>query len=245
MPIWVDKTVLAVTGTRVNPVQQSVANHRGQLTYNFSQCKDPVKAQITIHEDTSGGVCEALSAFWIKHHSDGGSLWDWLMPAGALDEQHLFHVMTLQQAGTQDNQDRTTEAWLSTQNIFPTSQNVFGGAFPNGRGGNTIRGIHNPRRAQGQSGVFSPNALAREIILDQTGGAGCYKKIGLDGTFAGHAMAAWVAQDITFFDPNFGEFWFESRNSFFNWFTQSFWHNSMYSVGLSGGYEVRSYARRT
>ncbi|QFT53062.1 YopT-type cysteine protease domain-containing protein [Microbulbifer sp. THAF38] len=244
MPIWVDKTILNVTGTRVRPVQQAVPNYNGHVVKDFSQCFDPVKGLITVHEDTSGGVCESLSAFWMKYHSEGGSLWNWLYPNNTFDERHLFHVMTLQQAGMHDDQDRVTEAWLGVHNLYPVSQNVFGGAFPNGRGGNTIRGINNPRRANGQSGVFSPNALAREIILDQTGGAGCYKKISLDGTFSGHTMSAWVAQDIAFFDPNFGEFWFESRASFFNWFTQSFWYQSMYSAGLSGSYAIRSYARR-
>lgn len=244
MPIWVDKTVHAVTGSRVGPVRQSVASYRGQCVFPFSQCLAPVVTQITVHGDTSGGVCESLSAHWIKYHSEGGSLWNWLYPNGALSEQHLFHVMTLQQAGVLEDQDRITEAWLGTHNIQPVSQNVFGGAYPNGRGGNTIRGISNPRRDTGQSGLFSPSAVAREIIADRTGGAGCYKKISFEGVMAAHTMAAWVAQDIAFFDPNFGEFWFESRNSFFNWFTSSFWYSSMYAAGLSGSYEIRSYSKR-
>ncbi|WP_172621072.1 YopT-type cysteine protease domain-containing protein [Microbulbifer sp. GL-2] len=244
MPVWVDKTILNLTGTRVGPVQQSVLNSNGVIVKRFSQCFDPVKAQITIHEDTAGGVCESLSAFWMKYHSEDGTLWSWLCPNDNLSEQHLFHVMTLQQAGVQGNQDMITEAWLGEQNLYPVSQNVSGGAFPDGRGGRMIHAVHNPRRVNGQSGMFSPSALAREIIRDLTGGAGCYKKIGLSGTFAGHTMSAWVAQDISFFDPNFGEFWFESRAAFFNWFTQSFWYKSMYAAGLSGGYSIRSYARR-
>ncbi|WP_299584851.1 YopT-type cysteine protease domain-containing protein [uncultured Microbulbifer sp.] len=64
---------------------------------------------------------------------------------------------------------------------------------------------------------------------------------------AGHAEtknSAWVTQNIAFFDPNVGEFWFESRASFFNWFSQSFWYQSMYAAGLSGSYAVRSYVPR-
>ena len=58
-------------------------------------------------------------------------------------------------------------------------------------------------------------------------------------------MAAWVAQDVAFFDPNFGEFWFERSADFVAWLP-TFWQKSFYSnpaVGLSNRYEVMNYAK--
>jgi hypothetical protein len=45
-----------------------------------------------------------------------------------------------------------------------------------------------------------------------------YRSIGLYQ--AGHAMAAWVAQDVLFFDPSWDEYWFETRAGFRGWFKQ-------------------------
>jgi hypothetical protein len=58
-------------------------------------------------------------------------------------------------------------------------------------------------------------------------------------------MAAWVAEDVAFFDPNYGEFWFERPATFVNWFT-TFWHKSLYGnpkLGLSDGYWLIDYAK--
>ncbi|WP_157953842.1 YopT-type cysteine protease domain-containing protein [Microbulbifer sp. A4B17] len=245
MPIWFDKTVLALTGTRVGPVQRSVAQHGGTLQYNFSQCLDPVKAQITIHQDTAGGVCESLSAHWIKFHAEDDSLWNWLFPNGALSEQHLFHVMTLHQiGGNAPNQDQVSEAWLQSHNVLPLQNNGgVGIAGPNGR--RQIHVVTGPRLDQGQTTMRNSAALADEIIREPTRSAGSYKKIGISGKVGAHAMAAWVAEDVLFFDPNFGEFWFPTKNAFRNWFVNSFWNTSMYAIGLSGSYDVRCYAHAT
>lgn len=56
-------------------------------------------------------------------------------------------------------------------------------------------------------------------------------------------MAAWVAKDITFFDPNFGEFWFPDAAAFVAWFSGSFWYRSFYAAGLSGSYEIDIFGR--
>ena len=35
--------------------------------------------------------------------------------------------------------------------------------------------------------------------------------ISFKGTGGGHVVAAWVAQDVAFFDSNFGDFWFAKK----------------------------------
>ena len=57
-------------------------------------------------------------------------------------------------------------------------------------------------------------------------------------------MAAWVGADVAFFDPNFGEFWFENRQDFINWFP-AFFSKSCYSwpkLGLCERFEVDEFA---
>jgi hypothetical protein len=56
-------------------------------------------------------------------------------------------------------------------------------------------------------------------------------------------MAAWVAEDLAFFDPNFGEFWFANPNHFAQWFRSEFWTRSLYFAGLSGQYWLFPYAK--
>jgi hypothetical protein len=57
-------------------------------------------------------------------------------------------------------------------------------------------------------------------------------------------MAAWVAQDVCFFDPNYGEFWFETKAAFILWFSKEFWPKSFYQMMLSDDYRVFHYAKQ-
>jgi len=45
-----------------------------------------------------------------------------------------------------------------------------------------------------------------------------------------------------FFDPNFGEFYFSNPQDFKRWFASHFWMKSNYWGGLSGDFEINSYA---
>lgn len=235
-----------IGGARSGPVQRSAAAAGGQCTYPFTQCKPPVSTLISRDESTAIGVCESLSAHWIKYHADGGSMWNWLMSNGQISMAKLqYDIMQLQSVGILGDQDAVTEAWLRRQGIVPVvSSMVLSPARQLGNFRMPVQGGTNNLATGGRTRVLSCNDLARDLISDLTGGAGCYKKLYLGGKFGAHVMALWVAQDVMFFDPNFGEFWFESRNRFFSWFTQKFWYSSLYSVGLSGTYEIRRYAKQ-
>ena len=236
-----------IGAARVDPVQKSVQAYGGSCTYPFTQCRPPVSSFISKDSSTAIGVCESISAHWIKFHAEGGSLWNWLVPNGQISmTKLLFSVMQLQSTGIlSDDQDAETEAWLGQQGIIPLRRNVKGfDSRSTRRGFEAFTGAHQQRVERGRTRVCSAKTVARAILEDPTGGAGCYKKFSLEGRFGAHTMALWVAQDIAFFDANFGEFWFENRAAFFNWFTKKFWVSSLYCVGLSGHYELRPYAKK-
>jgi YopT peptidase len=215
-------------------------------TSTFSQCRDPVLGMILQDDDTAGGVCEALSGYWILHHAAGGSLWNWLTPNGPdqTDPGPLWAVMALQREGVRAaNQNAVTNRFLQSNGIDQLSSSAD--AFT-GRG---IRyGTTTLRHGEGTTGFFSVLSLAEAIARDVTRvgqrSGGQYKKIGISGMAGAHAMAAWVAEDVCFFDPNFGEFWFPNGASFVTWFSGSFWYRSMYAAGLSGQFEIDSFAKR-
>ena len=238
-----------IGAARSGPVQRSVQAFGGQCTWAFTQCKPPVSTFISKDESTAIGVCESISAHWIKFHAEGGSLWNWLFPQGPDGPismtKLLFGVMQLQSAGMLGaDQDAVTEAWLRQNGIMPVKRNVPGfESRQTRRGFEQFSGASQSRVARGRTRFGDSKGVARAILEDHTGGAGCYKKLSLSGKFGAHTMALWVAQDVAFFDANFGEFWFESRTNFFNWFTQKFWSSSLYNIGLSGGYEVWPYAK--
>ncbi len=228
------------------PVQRSAGKYGGHCTFAFTQCRPPVSSLIALDPGTSGGICEALSAHWIVYHARQDSLWNWIIGNGNINLARIHqHVMPLQRQGIlSDDQDAVTEAWLRQQGIRRIQGNMV--MNPSRTFGDTFvqfRGTAGAAMQEGTTSFFNRDALARAILLDTTGGAGSYKKLGLFGKAGEHAMALWVAQDVVFFDPNFGEFWFADRAKFFNWFTKSFWHRSLYSVGLSGRYELLPYAK--
>ena len=235
-----------IGAARSGPVQRSTASFGGHCTYAFTQCKPPISTFLAQDESTAIGVCEALAAHWIKYHAEGGSMWNWLIVDGQVSmTKLLFEVMQLQSKGILGDQEAVTQAWLRKSGIAPVQGSMvlnrsrqMGARFIPFEGG---QGRH---VTEGRTGLLSCGDLARSLVRDNTGGAGCYKKLYLSGKFGAHAMALWVAQDIVFFDPNFGEFWFPNRSAFFNWFTQKFWSSSLYSVGLSGEFEISPYAKQ-
>ena len=243
MPYYQDWIVHSMTALTVPGVRLGVRPF-GTCTFEFSQCKNPVNAHIMARPGTSGGICDALSAHWIKHHSGGGSMWSWLYPNDQLDLHRLDRVLALQAAGVADDavQDRVTEAFLARCRVVPRQTNHIAIARQFGPR-RVVRGLSVPTRVEGQSYVYNAFGLARAIAQETTLGEGCYKRISISGRGGAHSMAAWVAQDVMFFDPNYGEFWFETRARFISWFCTAFWYMSPYAAGLSGDYELRSYAR--
>ncbi|MDK2124724.1 YopT-type cysteine protease domain-containing protein [Parachitinimonas caeni] len=216
-------------------VRDSVSRHGGQVNFKFAQTKGTFLDEIMKHSETAGGVCESISAHWISSHAKGERLFDKLYTGGQKGQfqiDTLVSVKQLQMDGMKEDvdQSRVTHDWLKDRQLVPR-MNKFGYPIP---------------PALGETGAQGPARLVAAILDTQGDGSG-YKKISLMGKMAAHTVAAHVDEQhgVTFFDPNFGEFHFPNKESFSNWFTESFWSGSKYNleIGLGQKYEVQSFRR--
>jgi YopT peptidase len=251
MPNWFYQIAHAITASRGDSVRDSVAQCGGHCTWAFSQCEPPVVTQILQTADTQIGVCEALAAHWILYHANDRALPDLLFPGGQLDLARLFKVMTMHTGGIRaTSQDAFTTSWLKERGILERKGSAcynpsrkFGDQFVE------YRGSAPSASTEGATGWFSVNAFLDDLLKNTTrardGGrtAGAYYKISFQGMLGAHAMAAWVAEDLVFLDPNFGEFWFAKPTNFAQWFGYEFWTRSLYFAGLSGQYWLIPYAK--
>ncbi len=228
----------AVVAGAKGSVRQSVLNY-GNIVKPFCQSTD-LFGFLAKNRSVYGGVCEALCCHWMVYHAHEDSLWNHLSDTRSAI---LYSIAKLQRAGglaaeqglgkRMSGQDVISEAWMRENGVVPIHQRL------KLMGGN----IATTTMTRGSSGrgTTDPSVLAAAIVSGHTGG-GAYRKIGVWG-LGGHAMAAWVGQDVVFFDPNFGEFWFESPIEFSAWFPH-YWSKSKYSVGLKSGYGIRAYGRK-
>ena len=229
----------------INGVRKSVASFNGHCTWKFSQMQDPVATLIGKDKITKDGICEMLSAKWIECHAKDDHLANWLQGGGKdIDPSKIRQLMQLfiigetmntgamlnnPQRGATVNQTTATVRWLKAKGILQR-----GGATSDVQG----------QRGGGGSRSGHALAMAKAMAASLNNGTGSYRTIGIWGPGGGHAMAAWVAQDVAFFDPNYGEFWFENRQDFIKWFP-TFFSKSMYAlpkVGLCSSYQLMDFA---
>lgn len=230
-----DRLIHLVARTRIGRVRDSVREHGGEIKFKFAQTKGDFLSQIMMHKDTAGGVCESLAAHWIASHARGGSLFDELYvdgKKGKFQIDTLYSIKELQIEGVTGDadQNKVSEAWLGKNEVRPMMRELKIGPTTYPR----------PMMDQGITGARGPEKLI-DAILDKNG----YKKIGLTGEMVGHTVAAHVDENgATFFDPNFGEFYFADKTSFRKWFSEAFWKDSMYhyeKLGLGKEFTVRGY----
>ncbi|WP_421196132.1 YopT-type cysteine protease domain-containing protein [Aeromonas jandaei] len=212
-------------------VRDSVPQHGGSVTFKFAQTKGAFLGEIMKHGDTSGGVCESISAHWISSHAKGDSLFNQLYTGGQKGQfqiDTLVSIKQLQMDGMQEHVDQAqvTSNWLTDHNLVPR-MSKSGYPMP---------------PVSGQTGSQGPEQLVA-AILDTRGESAEYKKISFSGKMAGHTVAAHVdeQQGVTFFDPNFGEFHFPDKEQFKNWFTNAFWPGSKYNLEIGLGQEFEVY----
>ncbi len=77
-------------------------------------------------------------------------------------------------------------------------------------------------------------------------GHNIYQRIGIYGAESGHGMAAAVSHSgkVAFFDPNFGEFNFKSKDDFVQWWPE-FLEITKYSNILDKSYDIASFVPRS
>ena len=86
-----------------------------------------------------------------------------------------------------------------------------------------------------------PSVIGGMLATPDAHNDGSYRLLYLYGARS-HACGAWVAQDVLFFDANYGEFWFPTKEAFQSWFFQ-FWHASMYPGLCDTYFEIKPYVR--
>jgi hypothetical protein len=92
------------------------------------------------------------------------------------------------------------------------------------------------------------NAMGKRIAPDLSAGysyaGGCYKAVHFRGEAGGHVCGAWAGQDVTYFDPNYGEFWFATAAAFRSWFIRYWLDAFYYRKNYGWEYRVAAYSPR-
>ena len=187
-------------------------------------------------------MCQALSNKWIADHANGGSLWNSIYANGVFQQGVIANLMMQfidsvgqgpgkQQRQMFGNQDIHAEKYLFHYGVVRRQDIV------SGRRHYFSAAAQQPTAALG---LHIANSLCGPQGNKNSGGA--YQLIYIYGASGAHAMAAWTAEDVSFFDPNFGEFWFQNPAKFREWF-KDFWTASGYSRSYTK-YELRSFAKK-
>jgi YopT peptidase len=214
------------TGIAVN-VANYAAEHRGRKTWGFSQSD----LLVWVHYRT-WGICAALAAQWIRYHAHEDSLANYLGGGGVgpLNVAKLKEI-ALDHKIASDSEDSTQaemlQLWLKGHGIYPLAR-----SFAVKTGGKRLTPGHQPARdmdPKSEAGADSldlcPN-IEHDIVNAMRKYNTCYVRVNFGGKRKpGHAVAAWLGQptrdrggDACFFDPNYGEFWFEDKADFFAFF---------------------------
>ena len=246
----------------VGRIQKSPGKYGGHCTFKFSQGINPVAGMIGKSKVTSGGICQALSEMWVVFHAHDQSLWNWLYPGGTLSSSALANIAYNFKYGSVkgakdfvalDDQDQNSDLWFiqyglrrRTGTVMSTSNMSIDGKLQKVKVAN--RSLVEGSRTGGVSRCGLGKNLARDLVSgsmvkNMGGGDGTYRMIGIYGGDGSHCMCAFVGQDVAFFDPNFGEFWFEKRADFQKWFGEYFWPKSFYDWMLNKRFTIRDYAR--
>lgn len=235
----------------IRSVRNSAANFGGHCTWEFSQTQDPVASLMAVNPDSAKGICQMLATKWLEGHANDDHIANWIMTSGGqIDASKVRYIMQLfiiglkmnptavegnVVAGDASNQRSATHCWLQHKGIIRRHgivpiQILHGPlqTIPLG----TSTDTKNSGRAGGSRSGHAAR-IATAIANDIQNGSGHYAIIEISGPREGHAMAAWISNDVTFFDPNFGEFYFSDKADFIRWFP-TFFRKSFYYLPIFG-----------
>jgi hypothetical protein len=157
-----------------------------------------------------GGVCQALCAYWIAFHATDRDFWGWLTtPQGYMRVDVAKTIIASQLASygdeTFENRSRWERSFLGAFGVIPQAA-----------------GRWYEQDLSKVTGEIRGQIISRALGSPQARWG--YRSIGLYRP-VGHCLAAWVGKDVTFFDPLYGEYWFEDRANFARWFRE-YWRMS-------------------
>lgn len=221
---------------------RSAERKGGHQTASYSQCLEPVNSMIGRHKTSREGICEATSARWIVLHARGSSLFNWIYKSdGKINPAAIVNLAINQIEGEtreRGQSGQTDQDWFSEMYLWSHGIARRNGLIPQNNYGylNPVRSLTEGDKSAGDVGEQLAHALVAPPLV-----TGYYVMIGIHGKSGGHCMAAFVGQDVCFFDPNFGEYWFPKRADFVRWFTSHFW--LAYRIGgLNSSFALREYA---
>lgn len=215
-------------------VNRICRRHGGVTTWTFSQTDVAVYRRIFLDPKTRMGICAALSAYWIKCHAHDGSLVNELGGGGVgrLNFEKLREIAMLHShvsVGADDSQQSyEIKLWLQMHDVLPLagSREVMLDTFRfKGKQAQSF-----PLVATEGSGASIAN-IENNIALGLKKFNSCYARVNFGGKVlfkkTSHCVAVWLGQpthrsqgDALFFDPNYGEFWFENKENFFCFFPE-------------------------
>ncbi|MEO1656346.1 MAG: YopT-type cysteine protease domain-containing protein [Pseudomonadota bacterium] len=194
-----------------------------------------------------GGVCKALCIYWMSSHANDHDFWSWLFDnnghinvrkAGMIADMQGAYMGQANHAGGLNVRNALVE---SKYHFMKRMLQKMGLVERKTAHGNS-RSVNEQAFAPGNS--FSRGRELAELVAPEyVMGQAMYKQLSFHGNRGGHAVALWVAQDVMFFDPNFGEFWFEHVADFRRWFTHHFWEKSGYGRMFDQEYTVHCFGK--
>ncbi|MEO0820752.1 MAG: YopT-type cysteine protease domain-containing protein [Pseudomonadota bacterium] len=200
---------------RAKAVRESVIG-LGHVSQAFSQSID-LYGFLSSNDAVYGGVCDAMVCFWIAA-GGGGGFWQRLRTDGSQLRQDIAALQA--GSGVGNAQIRAGNAWLQSKQLAL--------ALPC----NDDRDL---ALQEMLDTITAPNP-------DGAGGTAqpVFRKLSFSGRAGAHTVGLLIAGNVVFFDPNFGEFEFDSIEKFREWF-KLYWVKSLYNLGLSGTYCMYSF----
>lgn len=215
----------------------------------FSQSIEPVSSFLKTSRFGGGGVCMALVNRWIIAHAHEDSIWNELytnvggMPCIRIGVMRQIMDEFGAIAGHDVNPNSLGKVWSVNTEVFMMRQ----GVIPRMRLGSWDRAY-----ASGGGSVADPQLAAKIVnslkaFKSHGRGVGSYASIYISGGGGAHIMCAYLGgtagggtlpfSDISFFDPNLGEYWFEKSDNFASFLP---WVFSML-YGSYGSYALRNF----
>lgn len=186
------------------------------------------------------GVCKALSVYWISCHATDVDFWGWLTHnSDTINEKSALHICDLH--GSYGS--RADHGNFATRSELGLGKDGWV-AFQLGKAGVVERKGISAGQSLTHSANFGSNnirARGRQMAEALCENPGCYKQFSFRRDGGGHATALWVGEDVTFFDPNYGEYWFEKREDFKRWFSL-FWEET-YGSRYSKNFHITSWGK--
>jgi len=205
--------------------KNALKDFNGVMTWDYSQMDYGVLTIIRKDKISANGICKALAAQWIVDHAYGGSLANRVTNAAGNVDVDAIRMIMQNFCIAWDSQEAETASFLTSRGIIERmrSRNVTGTKTVRVDG----RRVEITKTAATSGGMSQAgnSHVAIELAQALKGVTNGYAQIDFGGSGVGHATAAWVggpsygsAGDACFYDPNFGEVWFQGKKDFFGWF---------------------------